>query len=221
MRKRRHTEVIKSLVALERRRVVDIGCGRGGLARWLARQGAEVLGLDVQEAALAEARAAGIAAAAASATALPLGDASVDVAVVFNSLHHFPEPDRALVEARRVLRPDGTLVVAEPLAQGGYFTFMQPVDDETEVRAEALAAVAGADRLGLALETTVDYAYDVLVESLDRAIADWLGVDPARAPRIEAARSELASRLDRHGVVTDRGHALEQPMRAFLLRPAV
>ena len=218
--KRRHTEVLRAAVALDGRRVVDIGCGAGGLAGWLARQGARVLGLDAQLAAVRRARAGGSAAAVAHAEALPLARASVDVAVIFNSLHHFPAPAAALAEARRVLAPAGTLYVAEPLAHGPYFRFMQPVDDETPVRARALAALVDADRLGLTAVAVRDYAHDVVVHDLESAIEGWLAVDPARADRVEGVRAELARRLAAEAVVTAEGHALEQPMRSWLLRPA-
>lgn len=217
--KRRHTEVITSLLSLDGRRVVDIGCGAGGLAGWLARRGAAVLGLDAQPAPLEKARAAGVPVAAARADALPLAAASVDVAIIFNSLHHFPDPAAALAEARRVMAEDGALYVAEPLARGAYFTFMQPVDDETVERGRALDALAAAGRHGLALETTTDYAYDVVVRDLASAIQGWITVDPTRADRIDAVRDELARRLAAHGIVTPQGYALEQPMRGWLLRP--
>jgi len=217
--KRRHTEVIASLLSLAGRRVVDIGCGAGGLAGWLARQGAEVLGLDAQPTPLERARAAGVMVAAARADALPLAARSVDVAIVFNSLHHFPDPAAALAESRRVMAEDGALYVAEPLARGPYFTFMQPVDDETVERRRALDALAAADRHGLALAATVDYAYDVGIRDLESAIQGWITVDPTRADRIAAVRDELARRLEAYGVVTATGHALEQPMRGWLLRP--
>lgn len=217
--KRRHTEVITSLLSLDGRRVVDIGCGAGGLAGWLTRQGARVLGLDAQPTPLEKARAAGVMVAAARADALPLAARSVDVAIIFNSLHHFPDPAAALAEARRVLAPGGALYVAEPLAQGAYFTFMQPVDDETVARGRALAALAAAGRHGLALATTTDYAYDVVVRDLASEIRTWIAVDPSRAARIDAVRDELARRLAAHGIVTAEGYALEQPMRSWLLRP--
>lgn len=217
--KRRHTEVLREVVALDGRRVVDVGCGAGALAAWLARRGAHVLGLDAQLAAVRRARASGVAVAVAHAEALPLAGASVDVAVVFNSLHHFPEPAAALTEARRVLAPTGALYVAEPLAHGAYFRFMQPVDDETSERARALAALADADRLGLTAVAVRDYAHDVVVRDLESAIAGWLAVDPARAGRVAGVRDELARRLAAEAVVTAEGHALEQPMRSWLLRP--
>jgi hypothetical protein len=218
--KRRHTEVIKSLLALDGRRVVDIGCGAGALADWLARQGGEVLGVDAQPAALRRARAGGLRVVAASAEALPLPSAAVDVAIIFNSLHHFSDPVAALGEARRVLAPEGALYVAEPLAEGAYFTFMQPVDDETVARGSALEAVADAGRHGLAPMACVDYAHDVVVADLESELRAWIAVDPTRAGRIEAVRDELTRRLAAHGTVTERGHALEQPMRSWLLRPA-
>ncbi len=219
MEKRRHTEVVASLLPLAGRRLLDLGCGRGGLATWLLRQGADVIGIDVQAEALVVARAEGLKVAAASASALPLPTGAFDAVIIFNSLHHFPELRAALAEARRLLATEGLLYIAEPLAQGPYFTFMQPVDDETEVRAHALDAIADARSLGLTLASTTTYTTDISVPSLDRAVADWLAVDPKRAERIAAARDELTTRFDRHGSVTERGYAFAQPMQAFLLRP--
>jgi SAM-dependent methyltransferase len=217
--KRRHTEVIRATLTLQGRRLVDIGCGGGALARWLRRQGAHVLGLDAQFDAVRAASAGGIHAAVASADALPLADASADLAVVFNSLHHFPDPAAALTEARRVLTPAGALYVAEPLAEGAYFQVMQPLDDETAERARALAALAHAADAGLAVEIVVDYAHDVVVGDLDSEIRSWIDVEPARATRIEVVRDEIARRFAAHAVVIDQGYALEQPMRSWLLRP--
>ena len=45
--------------------------------------------------------------------ALPLPDSSLDVAVLLLVLHHVAEPARALTEVRRVLRPNGRLLIAD------------------------------------------------------------------------------------------------------------
>ena len=48
---------------------------------------------------------------AADALALPFEDATFDAVVMANLVHLLPEPERALAEAHRVLRPDGLLAV--------------------------------------------------------------------------------------------------------------
>jgi len=218
--KRRHTDVIRDAVTLAGRRTVDIGCGGGALLGWLERQEARALGVDLQLDAVRRARAAGLAVAVARADALPLADGGVDVAIIFNSLHHFPDPASALAEARRVLRADGVLYVAEPLAEGPYFTFMQPVDDEPVERGQALDALADAERGGLRVVCQDDYEHDVVVIDLDSEISAWLTVDPTRGPRVDAVRDELKRRLEALATRTPKGHILAQPMRSWVLRTA-
>lgn len=52
----------------------------------------------------------------ASATAVPLPDASLDVVVVTGSMPHFPEPGEVMREAGRLLRPGGLLVLSEEVS---------------------------------------------------------------------------------------------------------
>ncbi|MFI9202518.1 class I SAM-dependent methyltransferase [Streptomyces sp. NPDC053048] len=52
----------------------------------------------------------------ASATAVPLPDASLDVVVVTGSMPHFPEPGEVVREAGRLLRPGGLLVLTEEVS---------------------------------------------------------------------------------------------------------
>lgn len=46
---------------------------------------------------------------------LPLADASVDLALFHQSLHHALHPERAVAEARRILRPGGRVVIMDLL----------------------------------------------------------------------------------------------------------
>lgn len=94
---------------------IDIGCGEGSNTRQLARRGAKMLGIDVaptfirhaEEAEAAEAL--GIGYEFADATALPHADGSFDFATAFMSLMDIPQPERAVAEAARVLKPGGFL----------------------------------------------------------------------------------------------------------------
>jgi ubiquinone/menaquinone biosynthesis C-methylase UbiE len=99
-------------------RVLDAGCGTGYLAAGLrrARPDVVVLGADLSQGMLANARTAGAwPLVQADAARLPVADASVDLVVARGVLHHLPDVTAALGEWRRVLRPGGAVVlVSEP-----------------------------------------------------------------------------------------------------------
>jgi ubiquinone/menaquinone biosynthesis C-methylase UbiE len=125
--------------------IVDVGCGEGQNARALAAAGARVTGFDpfIEEVPLTNEGAGSYRLLRATADALPLEAGSVDVVTFVFSLHHVPGEKlaAALAEARRVLKPEGRLYVAEPLAQGAGHYVMTPFHDETKVRANAAAAL--------------------------------------------------------------------------------
>ncbi len=97
--------------------VLDVGCGDGGLAVEMARGGAEVIAIDRSPTMLERARrAAGalpIRFEIGELEELPLDANSVDVCLLSQILHHAAEPERALIEAARVVRPTGKLLVTE------------------------------------------------------------------------------------------------------------
>jgi ubiquinone/menaquinone biosynthesis C-methylase UbiE len=99
-------------------RVVEVGCGSGAVARALASWPGvnEVVGVDPSPDFLEKGRdlAAGIASLSfveGDARALPLEDGSFDVLVLHTTLCHVPQPELALAEAFRVIRPGGSLAI--------------------------------------------------------------------------------------------------------------
>ena len=104
--------------------VADLGCGTGYVGSSLLGRVARLISVDSSEGMLAEARArlervAGgrrgteLEFRSGGLDDLPLADAEVDGTVAALVLHHLAEPDAALAEMRRVLRPGGTAVVLE------------------------------------------------------------------------------------------------------------
>jgi SAM-dependent methyltransferase len=93
-------------------RLLDVGCGDGGVARLLRERVGEVVAVDVEPSA-AWRDEPGLSFSVADGEKLPFADAGFDVVHSKDSLHHMDDPRAALAEYARVLRPGGTLLVIE------------------------------------------------------------------------------------------------------------
>jgi ubiquinone/menaquinone biosynthesis C-methylase UbiE len=100
-------------------RILDAPCGTGELERRLLRRWADlkITGVDLSREMLAQAAAKDASQSVqwieADVQELPLADASFDWVISANSFHYFRLPQKALAEFRRVLRPDGSLLLAD------------------------------------------------------------------------------------------------------------
>jgi SAM-dependent methyltransferase len=101
------------------RRVLEVGCGSAPCARWLAKNGAQVVGLDLSAGmlrhALDAARKTGISIplVQADATRLPFADGSFDLACsAFGAVPFVADTAAVMREIARVLRPGGRWVFA-------------------------------------------------------------------------------------------------------------
>jgi ubiquinone/menaquinone biosynthesis C-methylase UbiE len=92
---------------------IDIGCGEGHNTRLLAQKAAKMKAIDISENFIEKAKEDGtdnqrhIEYSVASATALPFESISFDFATSFMCLMDIPNPEKALQEAYRVLKPNG------------------------------------------------------------------------------------------------------------------
>ena len=103
--------LIAAVVGARPRRVLEVGCGWGELAEWIAREtGADVVATDLSPRMVELTRERGLAATVADVQRLPFADREFDVAVAAWMLYHVPELERAIAELARVLRPGGRLV---------------------------------------------------------------------------------------------------------------
>ncbi len=181
-------------VALE---ALDIGCGTGATAFLLASLGFRVTGVDPSPDLLVEA-ARGVAALPASAPPprfvsgwaerLPVGDASQDLAICECVLSLTAEPDPAVAETARVLRPGGAFLVSDVYDRGGCSARRGSCGDGRSCLAGAMGAPALRallERHGFAVLAEEDHSR-ALAELAARLVlgggslsglALWLGAD--------------------------------------------
>ena len=121
------------------RHVLDLGCRDGALTRAYAG-GNEIVGVDADREALAEAQKLGIETHWADLDdALPFQDATFDVVVAGELLEHLRDPKRVVSEVLRVLRPGGTFVASVPNAYRlknrlRFLRGRKPEDDPTHLQ---------------------------------------------------------------------------------------
>jgi SAM-dependent methyltransferase len=101
------------------KRVLDAACGEGYGSALLAGSAAQVIGIDVDAAAIRHAggRYAGrpnLQFVRASCVAFPLSSGSIDVIVSFETIEHLAPQEAMLAEFRRMLAPGGVLVISSP-----------------------------------------------------------------------------------------------------------
>lgn len=122
----------------EGKQVLDLGCRSGALTRHFLA-GNDVVGVDVDEAALAKAEELGIDVIAADVEEpLPLESETFDAVVAGELLEHVRFPQALVAEAHRVLKPGGVFVGSVPNAFRiqNRFRFLlgrQPESDPTHV----------------------------------------------------------------------------------------
>jgi ubiquinone/menaquinone biosynthesis C-methylase UbiE len=105
---------------------LDVGTGKGLLAMALARRGLDVVSVDVDpedsELAAALAQEAGLDSRIQfllqDAGSLPFADGSFGCAAMMHVLHHLDDPRPVLAEMARLVRPDGTIIVADFTEEG-------------------------------------------------------------------------------------------------------
>ena len=104
-----------------RHKVLDLGCGDGQIARALAAQGSDVLGVDPTQLHIdiAIERGGGPRYLLGGATDIPADDNSFDAVVACLVFEHIDQMDEAMTEVARVLKPEGqfSFFLNHPLLQ--------------------------------------------------------------------------------------------------------
>lgn len=98
-------------------RLLDLGCGRGGLVEQLAHPTAQIVGVDPDFDSLHQHRLPDLPRAASAGDRLPFVAGAFDVVAASWLLEHLPQPAAAFGEIARVLRPGGAFIFITPNAR--------------------------------------------------------------------------------------------------------
>lgn len=183
-----------------RGRLIDVACGPGVVTAALAPNAASVVAFDATEEMLAKAKARCAKAGVnnvefktGDAENLPFADGEFDGVVTRAALHHFADPQRAISEMFRVLRPGGVAVFADVISsedadESQLHNAIERLRDPSHVRMLPSSELdLNASRAGFRdLEAA---AWD-----MNRELEEWLAIvaDPARVEPIRIVVRELA-----------------------------
>lgn len=171
--------------------VLDAGSGAGHTALAFAPHVAQVVSVDLAPSMLAQGRRGAqergltnVEFREADVEALPFADGAFDVIVSRYSAHHWPHPQRALAEFRRLLRPGGRLLISDIVSYDDFTadTHLQAIEllrDRSHVRDHTVAAWLAMFRAGR-LVASVPFTWSLRLD-----FASW--VQRIRTPAEDVA----------------------------------
>lgn len=217
--------IVKSLLPLSGAHVLELGCGKAEITRAIAQGGqvASITALEVDEIQHAENLQIGdlpnVSFSVGGAEAIPAADASVDIVLMFKSLHHVPmdKVDQALGEIRRVLKPGGFAYLSEPIYAGAYNEVVRLFHDEKTVREAAFAAIQRAVHAGtLELVSQTFFRAPLHFDDFEQFEKQVLKVTHTQHRLSPEVYEAVRVAFMRH--MTPQGADFQQPIRVDLLR---
>lgn len=110
--------------------VLELGCGEGWVAKWMADRGVKVVGFDINPPRMRPAERDDVLLVAAEVERIPVASESVDLIVSVGVLEHLPDRPTAMAELSRTLKPGAKMVHYVPgsaskvLQLGGYVPWL-------------------------------------------------------------------------------------------------
>ncbi len=115
--------LVFSMLRTKSGRALDLGCGTGNYTVELKKRGFDVIGLDASERMLEIAHSKGLECIEGDAYSLPFPDESFDLVLSVTMFEFIYEPERAVAEINRVLKPEGEVLIATMNGRSAWFVF--------------------------------------------------------------------------------------------------
>jgi len=181
-------------------RLIDIACGPGVVTAALAPSATSVVAFDATEQMLERAKARcakadlhNVEFKLGDAENLPFAEAQFDGAMTRAALHHFADPQRAMGEMFRVLRPGGIAVFADVISsenadESRLHNAVERLRDPSHVR------MLPASELHSAARRAGFQDLQAVTWDIDRELEEWFSIvsDPARVEPIRTVVRALA-----------------------------
>lgn len=142
-------DIYNRLLSLDNKHILELGCGSAEITRTIASSGTgrTISAMEVDPIAhrqnLQMNDLPNVSFVLAGAEAIPLPDQSVDLVMMFKSLHHVPVNlmHQSMQEIQRVLKPGGLLYISEPVFAGEFNEILCLFHNEQAVREAAFNAI--------------------------------------------------------------------------------
>ena len=219
------SEIYEPLLALDGKHILELGCGSAQITRNIATTGSErkITALEVDQIAhdknLQIKDLPNVTFGLAGAQAIPLPDESVDVALMFKSLHHVPLElmESSMQEIRRVLKPGALLYISEPIFAGEFNEILRLFHDEQKVREAAFNTVKKVVQDGLfELREEIFFNSPMCFESFAEFESNTINATHSHHSLDEALYQQVKQRFEKH--LGDDGANFWMPMRVDLLQ---
>jgi SAM-dependent methyltransferase len=190
-----YLDVLERVVIPKGSRLLDAGCGSGLFCALASKRGLRVSGFDATEAllAIARTRVPDVEFRNGDLESLPYEAGSFDLVTGFNAYQYAADPERALVEARRVTRRGGRVVIAtwgrpDRCEAAAYLGALKPLMPPPKPGAKGPFALSDENALrtlatsaGLAPIAVHDIACAFAYPSVEAALRGLLSAGPAVA----------------------------------------
>lgn len=142
-------EIYESLLALDGKEILELGCGNADITRQIATGGRDrrITATEVDQVQhrqnLLIDDLPNVTFIEAGSQAIPAENNRYDLAFMFKSLHHVPTEmmAAAMSELSRVLKPGGMAYISEPVFDGNFNEMLRLFHDEEQVRKAAFEAI--------------------------------------------------------------------------------
>ncbi|MCX9011675.1 MAG: methyltransferase domain-containing protein [Candidatus Methanoperedens sp.] len=188
------SEVVKRSGATREHKVLDVATGAGFLALEFAKFSDSVIGADLTRnmlihacEKLAKSGHANAGFLLSDVESLPFGDESFDIVSCRFAFHHFPDPEKALLEIKRVCKTYGRIVLVDGVSfedsgKSLFHNHIEKIRDPSHVRIYALSEIKRM------LDSTGATIADIQHWDIPQDFEDWMrraGADRAKMKAIE------------------------------------